>query len=94
MYKSHSSSKDFTLNTTKKLTEVREIGKQPIRIETNIEDWFYKDKPTTTYTRGLKFQKAEPQLSWVKSEFISVPSYGKYTSVSKDGERIHFKWEV
>ena len=88
------SDKGFTLNTTVKNTEVRELGKQPISINTNIEEWFYMDKPTTTFTTGLKSQKDKPQLSWVKSEFISVPSYGKYTSVSKDGERIHFKWEV
>lgn len=90
----HNSGEGFTLNTTEKVTEVRELGKQPININTIIEEWFYKGEPTTTFTRGSKSQKDNPQLSWVKSEFISVPSYGKYTQVSKDGERIHFKWEV
>ena len=90
----HNSGEGFTLNTTEKITEVRELNKQPISINTIVEEWFYKGKPTTIFTRGLKSQKDNHQLSWVKSEFISVPSYGKYISMSKDGERIHFKWDV
>ena len=84
------SGKDFTLNETTKFTGIREVGKQPISINTSIDEWFYMGKPTTTYTSGSKVQEGEPKISWIKNEFHNDPDYGTMFTLYKDEEKIHF----
>lgn len=63
----HRSGNLFNLNIVDRHLIVKQTGKNPIDIRTSIDHWFYQGEPLKTYTSGLKVQKENPDIAWIKN---------------------------
>ena len=88
----HHSHNLASLNITEKSTQITEIGKKPIDIRTNIDEWFHMGQPNKTYSRGLRVQEGVSDKSWIKNLYYGETTHKNRIALFDNTEIINFKY--